>query len=107
MIRIHPFIVQTKKADRKLRENQKNEDDPFGTKKAEETTIPKALQYASRTVPDLRVPDLTLSPAGNGATNFFRCDIRRIREDEGGGRKETREIQIVANFLAQIEWPHT
>ena len=87
MKRIHTFIVKTKKADRKLREDKKKEEDPFATQAAGKATIPKALHYAE-----------------DAATELFRCKVRRIGEEEGGSRSEMRETQSIANFISQIEW---
>ena len=67
MKRIQTFIVKTKKADRKLGKDKKEEEDPFAKQAAGKTTIPKALHYAE-----------------DAATELFRCKVRRIREEEGG-----------------------
>ena len=46
MVRIQRFIVGLKNHDRKLREEEKKEADPFGKEEKEKICIPKRLGYA-------------------------------------------------------------
>ena len=78
------FIIYTKKAEEKLREQAKKQADPFKNDEKKKTQIPKELQYAK------------------GET--FRCKIRYPRRQECSNDEEHQGLKGIVKFVSTIEW---